>query len=90
MDGQTFLPQLKGENGDSRDWIYFHFEPMSGRVHRFARFVRTHQYKLYDDGNLFDINADPEEQSPFEASADNEERATVRAQLQPIFAQMVK
>jgi len=63
---------------------------MSGRVHRFARFIRTHQYKLYDDGNLFDVNADPEEQSPFEASTDNEERSTVRAQLKPIFTQMVK
>ena len=63
---------------------------MSGRVYRFARYIRTHQYKLYDDGNLFDVNADPEEQSAFEAANDNEERATVRAQLQPIFAQMVK
>jgi len=90
MDGQTFLPQLKGEDGDSREWMYFHFEPMSGRVYRFARYIRTHQYKLYDDGRLFDINADPEEQSPFEASTDNEKRADVRAELAPIFDQMVK
>ncbi|MBO03543.1 MAG: arylsulfatase [Chloroflexi bacterium] len=90
IDGQTFLPQLKGEDGDSREWMYFHFEPMSGRVYRFARYIRTHQYKLYDDGRLFDINADPEEQSPFEASTDNEKRADVRAELAPIFDQMVK
>lgn len=90
MDGRTFLPQLKGEQGDSRDWMYFHFEPMSGRVYRFARYIRTHQYKLYDDGNLFDVNADPEEQSPFLVDSDNDERAAVRAQLAPVFDQMVK
>jgi arylsulfatase A len=90
MDGRTFLPQLKGEKGDSRDWIYFHFEPMSGRVYRFARYVRTHQYKLYDDGRLFDVNADSEEESAYDAASDNDERAAVRAQLAPVFDQMVK
>ena len=90
MDGRTFLPQLRGEKGDSRDWMYFHFEPMSGRVHRFARYIRTHQYKLYDDGRLFDVNADPEEESACYAANDNTERAAVRAQLLPVFDQMVK
>ena len=90
MDGRSFLPQLKGETGDPRDYIYFHFESMSGRVHRYARFIRTHRWKLYDDGRLFDLNADPEEESAFESSADNAERTDIRAQLVPIFDQMVK
>jgi hypothetical protein len=59
-------------------------------VHRYARFIRTHRWKLYDDGRLFDLNADPEEESAFESSADNAERTDIRAQLVPIFDQMVK
>ena len=90
MDGRSFLPQLKGETGNPRDWIYFHFEPMSGRVHRFARFIRDHRWKLYDDGRLFDLNADPEEESAFEPSTDNEERTEARTRLAPVFEQMVK
>ena len=90
MDGRTFLPQLKGEKGNSRDWVYFHFEPMSGRVYRFARYIRNHKYKLYDDGRLFDLNTDAEEEFPFKASTDDEDRAAARDQLAPIFNQMVK
>ena len=90
MDGRTFLPQLKGEKGNSRDWVYFHFEPMSGRNSRFARYVRNHDYKLYDDGRLFDLSADAEEEFPFTASNDNDDRAAARKHLAPIFDQMVK
>ncbi len=90
IDGQSFLPQLKGEVGNPRDYIYFHFEPMSGRVHRYARFIRDHRWKLYDDGRLFDLNADPEEESAFDPSADNAERTEVRERLVPVFDQMVK
>ncbi len=90
MDGRSFLPQLKGEKGNSRDWVYFHFEPMSGRNTRFARYIRNHNYKLYDDGRLFDLNADAEEEFPFTASNDNDDRAEARKQLEPIFDQMVK
>ena len=90
MDGRTFLPQLKGEKGNSRDWVYFHFEPMSGRNSRFARYVRNHDYKLYDDGRLFDLSADAEEEFPFTASNDNDYRAAARKHLSPIFDQMVK
>ena len=90
MDGRSFLPQLKGETGDPRDWIYFHFEPMSGRVHRFARYIRDHRWKLYDDGRLFDVNADPEDESAFGPATDNDERAEARTRLAPVFEQMVK
>ncbi len=90
IDGRSFLPQLKGETGNPRDWIYFHFEPMSGRVYRFARFIRDHRWKLYDDGRLFDLDTDPEEESAFDPSDDNTERAEVRSRLAPIFDQMVK
>ena len=90
IDGRSFLPQLKGETGNPRDWIFFHFEPMSGRVHRYARFIRDHRWKLYDDGRLFDLNADPEEEAAFDPKNDDSERAEARARLAPVFEQMVK
>jgi arylsulfatase A-like enzyme len=89
IDGQSFLPQLKGEVGNPRDYIYFHFEPMSGRVHRYARFIRDRRWKLYDDGRLFDLNSDPEEEAAFNHSTDNNERSEVRGRLAPVFDQMV-
>ena len=89
MDGRTFLPQLRGETGDPRDWIFFHFEPMSGRVYRYARFIRDHRWKLYDDGRLFDIIVDNEEENALLADDDDDERAAARERLAPIFEQMV-
>ena len=90
IDGRSFLPQLKGETGNPRDWIFFHFEPMSGRVHRYARFIRNHRWKLYDDGRLFDLNADPEEEAAFDPADDDGERSEARSRLAPVFEQMIK
>ena len=90
IDGRSFLPQLKGETGNPRDWIFFHFEPMSGRVHRYARFIRDHRWKLYDDGRLFDLNADPEEEAAFDPADDDGERSEARSRLAPVFEQMIK
>ena len=90
IDGRSFLPQLKGETGNPRDWIFFHFEPMSGRVHRYARFIRDHRWKLYDDGRLFDLNADPEEEAAFDPADDDDERSEARSRLAPVFDQMIK
>ena len=90
IDGRSFLPQLKGETGNPRDWIFFHFEPMSGRVPRYARFIRDPRWKLYDDGRLFDLNADPEEEAAFDPADDDGERSEARSRLAPVFEQMIK
>ncbi len=89
MDGRSFLPQLKGEVGNPRDWVYFHFEPMSPRVFRKARFIRDMRWKLYDDGQLYDLNDDPDEDYPIQPSTDKPEQADARGRLEPIFVQMV-
>lgn len=66
-DGQSFLPQLRGETGKPRDYLFWHYDPRPGwdkdnyTLHRFAR---TKRYKLYDDGRMFDVPADPLEQHP--------------------------
>jgi hypothetical protein len=63
---------------------------MSGRNARFARYIRNQNYKLYDDGRLFDLSTDAEEEFPFTSSTDDDDRAAARKQLAPVFNQMVK
>ena len=91
MDGRSFLPQLKGEKGNPRDWVFFHFDPQAQgpRSSKFARFIRDHRWKLYDDGRMYDLNSDPEEESVCNAGTESQECADARARLEPIFAQMV-
>ena len=90
IDGSSFLPQLKGEKGDPKDWIFFHFEPMSARNDAGQiRFVRDRDWKLYETGQLYDLNFDIDEELPISEAQDSEEQAAARANLKPIFEQMV-
>ena len=59
-DGHSFLPQLRGEAGNPREWIYmfYHPRPEKGTASRFARDQR---WKLYGDGRFYDIASDPSE-----------------------------
>jgi arylsulfatase A len=63
VDGRSFLPQLRGEKGNPREWIFCHYDPRWGN-RRKRRFVRDKRWKLYADGNLYDIPADTLEQNP--------------------------
>ena len=91
MDGRSFLPQLKGDTGNPRDWMFFHFDQnaQGSNNPRFRRFVRGHRWKLYEDGLLYDIETDSEELSPFRPDSDTAESLSARSKLHPVFAEMV-
>ena len=91
MDGRSFLPQLKGDKGNPRDWMFFHFDQNAQGANnpRFRRFVRGHRWKLYEDGLLYDIETDSEELSPFRPDSDTAESGSARSELHPVFAEMV-
>ncbi len=63
IDGRSFLPQLHGEKGNPREWIFCHYDPRWGNRKR-RRFVRDKRWKLYDNGDLYDVPADTLEQNP--------------------------
>jgi len=60
-DGQSFLPILKGEATDRRDWVYISYNPKPGvgkdNFHP-AEFVFNEKYKLYGDGRFYNIEND--------------------------------
>ncbi|MFL2664339.1 MAG: sulfatase-like hydrolase/transferase [Dehalococcoidia bacterium] len=88
IDGRSFLPQLLGEKGNPRDWVFFHFEPMTPRNKTYSRFLRTKSWKLYETGEMFDLNKDPDEKNPITKNNDYAESFSERKKLQPIFSQM--
>ena len=66
-DGQSFLPQLRGEKGNPRDHLFWHYDPRPGwdkKPYRLHRFARDKRYKLYDDGRMYDVPADALEERP--------------------------
>jgi arylsulfatase A len=63
VDGRSFAPQLRGQKGKPREWIFCHYDPRWANFTR-ARYAQDKQYKLYEDGHLYDYRQDPLEKSP--------------------------
>lgn len=77
LDGQSFLPQLKGEIGNPRNTVFCHYDPRWGNFSQWrGRFARDKQFKLYMDGRFYNVVEDelekavihPTQVSPWEIS----------------------
>jgi arylsulfatase A len=89
LDGRSFLPQLKGQKGNPRDWIYCWHDPRPGwdkDQFKLEEWVRNKRFKLYRDGRLFDIPADPLEERPLGPGL----APAARRALQPVLDKMAK
>lgn len=64
LDGRSFVPQFLGKTGNPRDWIFCHYDPKWGEW-KWTRYARTKKWKLYDGGQIFNIQSDPDELHPF-------------------------
>jgi len=85
LDGRTFWPQLRGEPGEPREWVYCFSCPRPERMQP-KRFVRDKRWKLYGDGRFFDIAADPREQRTLNDDDLNAAARAVRNKLQNVLA----
>ena len=78
VDGRSFLPQLKGEQGNPREWAYcWYSRDGTSDVQEWAR---NQRYKLYRTGELFDISQDELEKTPLKNLSP--EAKPIRARLQ--------
>jgi arylsulfatase A len=68
-DGRSFLPQLRGERGQPREWIYSWYCPRPGKDPAVREFVFDQRFKLYRSGEFFDLDLDPGERSPLDRAA---------------------
>jgi arylsulfatase A len=63
MDGRSFIPQLLGEKGNAREWIYSWYNP---RGKNLKEFTRNKTYKLYTTGEFYNVKKDFFEQVPLD------------------------
>lgn len=91
IDGRSFLPQLKGEKGNPRDWIFCWYERNGRRQsNKVKRFARNQTYKLYHDGKFYNVPADELEKRNLQPGEINTEARAVRAQLQAVLDKMAE
>ena len=72
LDGRSFAPQLRGERGAPREWVFSQLGE--------ARFARDRRFLLHGDGRLFDLENDPFEEKDL-GDAGGPEAASARKKL---------
>jgi len=83
IDGRSFLPQLKGEKGTPREWMYCWYAPNQGaKADAPKEFSATARYKLYRGGEFYDYQADPNEQKSLDVKSLDPTTAAIRTKLQ--------
>jgi arylsulfatase A len=89
VDGVSFLPQLKGETGNPRQWLYTWYSPRQ-RVDLTVRECAFDQeYKLYRTGQFFDLTSDPEEANPLRIDKLTGNAAVAAPRLQAVLDRFV-
>jgi len=74
-DGRSFLPLVRGEAGNPRQWIYSWYNPSGDKLT--GEFAMNNRYKLYGGGRFYDLQNDPWEKSPIKPDdrTDEQEQA---------------
>lgn len=82
IDGHSFLPQLRGEKGSPREWMYCWYAPNQGKKEDMPReFAATTKFKLYAGGSFYDYENDPNETKLLDVKALDPEAAAAHKKL---------
>jgi hypothetical protein len=80
FDSRSFAPQLRGEKGNPRDWIFVQLGP--------RWYVRERGYKLTESGELLDMSDAPFVEKPVAGDSANEPASAARGRLQSVLDQL--
>jgi arylsulfatase A len=76
VDSHSFAPQLRGEKGSPRDWVYVELNGKS--------YVRDARFKLTGSGELFDLAEAPFKEIPIAADTTDPDAAAAKKSLQSV------
>jgi len=73
LDGRSFVPQLKGQKGNQREWIFMELGSQW--------YVRDQKFKLNREGELFDMSKAPFEENLVVSVSQNKEANDAKLRL---------
>jgi len=76
LDSRSFAPQLRGQRGNPREWVYVQLGAQW--------YARNDRWKLTERGELFDMSDAPHAQKLVSAGAESAEAKAARAALQAV------
>ena len=80
MDSISFAPQLKGEPGTPRKWVFVQL--------REDWYARNDRWKLYRDGKLFDMKDAPFQEIPVPDDTDDAGAKAAKVELQAVLEEL--
>jgi arylsulfatase A len=88
LDGRSFAPQLRGEAGTPREWIYVQYIPRvdEGKLPRGRWYAREDRWKLNESGELFDMKDAPFVETLVSADTANAAAVDARKRLAAVLA----
>lgn len=92
-DGQSFLSVMENRPAERRDWVFMNYNPKPGvGKDDFypSEFVLNAKYKLYGDGNFYDIENDVSEKNSIESDEITPEMKKVRDRFEVILDSLKK
>jgi arylsulfatase A len=83
LDGVSFLPQLHGETGKPREFVYcwYNRDMKPGKTQATAR---NQRYKLYGSGKLYYVPNDLQEKQPLATDSLTPEQVAIKGELQEV------
>ncbi len=84
FDGVSFAPQLRGETGTPRQWLFCYYHPRPDQTSLGKAWARDKRFKLYRTGELYDVTRDVQEKSPIAPDDDTAETKTARNKLRAV------
>ena len=82
FDGRSFAPQLRGERGNPREWVYVEHNTAP------EWYVREQGWKLTQAGELFDMSDAPFVEKLVPREGESTEAAAARERLQAVLAKL--
>jgi len=82
-DGVSFFPQLIGEKGTPRDWIYSWYS-MSESSSKLVEFARNEEYKYYKIGDFYNVKKDFYQKEPISLSQLTPEEKKIQDMLKKV------
>ena len=79
IDGRSFAPQIKGDKGQPREWVYVELNGKS--------YARDARFKLTSDGKLLDLKDAPFTEAPVAADTNDADAVAARQRLEAVLAE---
>ena len=92
VDGRSFYPQLMGQRGNPREWIFSWWSTRKDdtRDLNAKEYAFTHNFKLYTTGEFYDMCRDIEEKQPLKMDHLQGEAAAAANVLKGVLAEFKK